>query len=748
MNKNIVKVGKAAIAVTLMTTILTQGSSFINNVNAQTSKIADELDPLSLISSGDFEKTNTVWKANNGSIVTENGNRLGRLGQGVSDGFLLQYANVKPGKKYRLTADVRVSYNGSGDTSTLRGAFLTIKNSSYSYNKTVETNRGQVAEKALQYTNGEWQKQTIEFTAGDQYDVAVGLVKWTDGNVVGRDAIVDIDNVTLTQIDQAAEYSYVWEDDFNGQELDQDIWGYELGRVRGNEQQHYTDSKDNVFLRDGNLVLKVTDRKLEDQYLNPVGSAARKVKYDSGSVRTSGKKEFLYGRIEMKAKLPKGKGAFPAFWTLGADFNLDGDISSRQGYGWPACGEIDIMEMIGGTIRTDETNEGKQSNKVVYATPHFYYANGDADKDGSYSPYELGRSIGMDDDFNDEYHIFGINWSEDRIEWYLDGEIYSTIEYDQSDARIRALQACFNKPQYIQMNLATGGNWAKNAGDHLADDNTEFVIDWVRYYQNDEQKASSDDYYSDSPVMKGIKNISMMEGETPDLTEGITVTNAGDKDYVVDYSIEDEYMYNNSGDYKTSGAFLRCEGVDDIENLKSLKSGVYNIYYTAYPKNAVFSGKVTPTHKINRQVATLMVFNKDDLSAMNLYGKKGMTAFKNSRLSDVELPKGYQWADESLTVNEGKTYSAKYAKESGRSSIEISITFEEILTDSQVAPRLKEAKELLSQTNVYTAHSIANLNKAITEAQAILDSKYPTQSEVNKATQLINSAIMNLKKVN
>lgn len=748
MNKNIVKVGKAAIAVTLMTTILTQGSSFINNVNAQTSKIADELDPLSLISSGDFEKTNTVWKANNGSIVTENGNRLGRLGQGVSDGFLLQYANVKPGKKYRLTADVRVSYNGSGDTSTLRGAFLTIKNSSYSYNKTVETNRGQVAEKALQYTNGEWQKQTIEFTAGDQYDVAVGLVKWTDGNVVGRDAIVDIDNVTLTQIDQAAEYSYVWEDDFNGQELDQDIWGYELGRVRGNEQQHYTDSKDNVFLRDGNLVLKVTDRKLEDQYLNPVGSAARKVKYDSGSVRTSGKKEFLYGRIEMKAKLPKGKGAFPAFWTLGADFNLDGDISSRQGYGWPACGEIDIMEMIGGTIRTDETNEGKQSNKVVYATPHFYYANGDADKDGSYSPYELGRSIGMDDDFNDEYHIFGINWSEDRIEWYLDGEIYSTIEYDQSDARIRALQACFNKPQYIQMNLATGGNWAKNAGDHLADDNTEFVIDWVRYYQNDEQKASSDDYYSDSPVMKGIKNISMMEGETPDLTEGITVTNAGDKDYVVDYSIEDEYMYNNSGDYKTSGAFLRCEGVDDIENLKSLKPGIYNIYYTAYPKNAVFSGKVTPTHKINRQVATLMVFNKDDLSAMNLYGKKGMTAFKNSRLSDVELPKGYQWADESLTVNEGKTYSAKYAKESGRSSIEISITFEEILTDSQVAPRLKEAKELLSQTNVYTAHSIANLNKAITEAQAILDSKYPTQSEVNKATQLINSAIMNLKKVN
>lgn len=747
MNKHITKIGKTALVVTLMTTILTQGSSFINNVNAQTSQIADEFTSLSLLSSGDFEKTNSVWQTKEdykNHIVSENGNRFGRLRKEVTDGFVLQYANVKPGRKYRLTADVRLTCNG--DPSTLDGAFLTVKNSSYSTKKTVETNRGQIAEKKLQYTDGNWHKETLEFTANDQYDVSVGILKWTETNAVGRDTVVDIDNVTLVQIDNGAEYNYVWEDDFTGQELNQDIWGYELGRIRGNEQQHYTDSKDNVFLRDGNLVLKVTDRKLEDQYINPRGN--RKVIYNSGSVRTHGKKEFLYGRIEMKAKLPKGKGAFPAFWTLGADFNLDGDISSRQGYGWPACGEIDIMEMIGGTIRTDETNEENQSNKVVYATPHFYYANGDADKDGSYSPYALGRSIGMDDDFNDEYHIFGINWSEDRIEWYLDGEIYSTIEYDQSDARIRALQACFNKPQYIQMNLATGGNWAKNAGDHLADDNTEFVIDWVRYYQNDEQKASSDDYYSDSPVMKGIKNISMMEGETPDLTEGITVTNAGDKDYVVDYSIEDEYMYNNSGDYKTSGAFLRCEGVDDIENLKSLKPGVYNIYYTAYPKNAVFSGKVTPTHKINRQVATLMVFNKDDLSAMNLYGKKGMTAFKNSRLSDVELPKGYQWADESLTVNEGKTYSAKYAKESGRSSIEISITFEEILTDSQVAPRLKEAKELLSQTNVYTAHSIANLNKAITEAQAILDSKYPTQSEVNKATQLINSAIMNLKKVN
>lgn len=746
MNKIIEKVGKVAIALTFVTTLLTQPSYIIGNVEAQTSKISDELTPLNLISSGDFNKTNTVWKLNNGTIVNENRNSLGRIPKGITDGFLLQYANVKPGKKYRLNADVRVNYDGTGDINSMRGVFLTVKNSAYSYNKEVEVNHGQVAQKELQYTGDEWQKQTIEFTAGDKYDVAVGLVKWTDENDVGRDAIVDIDNVTLTQVDESAQYRYVWEDDFNAQELNQDIWGYELGRVRGNEQQHYTDSNDNVFLRDGKLVLKVTDRKLEDQYFTPVSSAARKVIYDSGSVRTSGKKEFLYGRIEMKAKLPKGKGAFPAFWTLGADFNLDGDISSSQGYGWPACGEIDIMEMIGGTIREDETNEGNQSNKIVYATPHFYYANGDADKDGSYSPYELGGSIAINNDFNDEYHVFGINWSEDRIEWYLDGEIYNTIEYDQSDARIKALQACFNRPQYIQMNLATGGNWAKNAGNYLAEDNTEFTIDWVRYYQNSEQKASSDEYYSDSPIMKGIKNTFMVEGETANLVDGITVTNTGDKEYVVDYSIEDEFMFNNSGDYKTSGAYLRCKGSDDIEGLKSLAPGVYNIYYTAYPKNAGFGGIVAPTHKLQRQVATLVVLEKNALSNTNLYGRQGITAFENSLLSQVELPKDYEWTNPSLKVGKEALYPAKYVKDSGRNAINIAFGFEEILVNSQIDSKLEEAEAILTKTDLYTKKSMKRVMESVGIARAILIKKYPTQSEINRATQLINSSIMNLKK--
>ena len=98
----------------------------------------------------------------------------------------------------------------------------------------------------------------------------------------------------------------------------------------------------------------------------------------------------------MKAKLPKGKGAFPAFWTLGSDFTLDGRISSEQGASWPVCGEIDIMEMIGAE---NEDLNGK-SNKKVYQTLHAGSA-ADVDNSTSISTYTLPEGI-----FNDDYHIW------------------------------------------------------------------------------------------------------------------------------------------------------------------------------------------------------------------------------------------------------------------------------------------------------------------------------------------------------
>lgn len=204
-----------------------------------------------------------------------------------------------------------------------------------------------------------------------------------------------------------------------------------MGNIRRNEQQHYS-SKDNVDITDGKLILKVIDRPSEDQCYNRQkhGKNARLVHYNSGSVRTVGKQEFLFGRIEAKMKLPKGQVVFSAFWTLGADFNLDGRIESGQGYGWPSTGEIDIMELIG--------SSSGRGNRVIYGTPHFYYDKEDADKNGNPGSGFSGN-LTLDKDFSEEFHVFGVNWSEDCIEWYVDDVVYNTIVYDNSE-RSQALK--------------------------------------------------------------------------------------------------------------------------------------------------------------------------------------------------------------------------------------------------------------------------------------------------------------------
>lgn len=207
--------------------------------------------------------------------------------------------------------------------------------------------------------------------------------------------------------------------------LDNSKWGYELGCIRGVEQQHYTKDKENVHVDDGKLVLEVTDRAKESQYKNPRGD--RQVIYNSGSVGTHGKQDFLFGRIEVLAKLPEGQATFPAFWTLGSDFTLDGSINGDQGDGWPLSGEIDIMESIGDPNFVYETLHYSDTNKPGY-TPG-------ADN-GKYAGNGKGSKIttpGVVID-GETYHVFGINWSEGKMEWYIDDQIVRSVDYSDDPA--------------------------------------------------------------------------------------------------------------------------------------------------------------------------------------------------------------------------------------------------------------------------------------------------------------------------
>ena len=615
-------------------------------------------DDLNHVFNGDFSK-NSNWILKEGGNAStdklDGDNYYGSIANGTSDDYLVQYVDVEAGKKYKLTAKVKVD----SENNEVPGVFLVVKYGISRNFKQIE----------VKNTDG-WQTFEIEFIpAAGNKKVLVGLIKYAEGSNIEkcRSATVSIDDVKVLQ-EKISDTEVKWMDDFNGTSLDTSIWGYELGRIRGNEQQHYVDSKENVFVKDGNLTLKVTKRPEQYQYRNPFpGKDPRQIIYNSGSVRTAGQKEFLYGRIEMRAKLPEGKGAFPAFWTLGADFSLDGLIDLDQAYGWPTCGEIDIMEMIGGPtderLNLNETPAVKtgdqQSNKKIYGTPHFYWANTtDSDKDGSYGQNYNNASGGnatFRENLSNDFHIFGINWTETKIEWYVDGEIYNTIYFDDlTDAQMQAAKASLNRPQYIQLNLATGGNWAGDAGQYLAEDNTQFVIDWVKWSQNSEQEAAAAKYYEDMPTLTSklssdSKNITIVKGQTVDLSSYVQLNAENTSEqYEVRYSIDNEFMFvnngigpNETGQTKVQLVYSSTSANGLKKALTDLDAGVYNIHYTAVPKTTTtaISGKVSATSKLVRKTLKLVVLPKE------------LTGIAGNQLSSVELPTGWSWENPEATLD-------------------------------------------------------------------------------------------------
>ena len=512
-----------------------------------------------LLNSGDFTNQ-SAWTLKNSEIVDINGVKYGHLKADVIDSVVKQTIAVKK------NTDYIVSFMGKRNQTS----------SSYG-NVDIRVTGGSIIDGTHQLITGsEFQKHEIQFNSGDASSVDLEFVKWEDAGapedvlVTVRDTEIWFGDVSLKEkVDDGSledeKYNFVWAEDFNGNQLNKNNWGYELGHIRGLEQQHYVNDVKNVYVDNGKLTIKATDRALEDQYQITAGGETRQVIYDSGSIRTHGKQEFLYGRIEIKAKLPKGQAVFPAFWTLGSNFTLDGSIAADQGYGWPRCGEIDIMELTG------DRNDGSYNNRTVYQTLHY----GDTDNDdgvyaGNGTVYTLNNG-----NFNDDYHIFGLNWSEGKMEWYVDNQIVRTVDYSDDKLAKMAL----DKPQYVQLNLAMGGSWPGEVGTNL--DGTTFDVDYVYYARNEQQQNAANEYYASVPQINGAKDMVMTIGSNPDLLAGITTAT----NYDIDFSIEDEHMFNNKGG--NTKTHLLCKGKKDLDTIAKLKAGTYNLHYTAIPKNAV-----------------------------------------------------------------------------------------------------------------------------------------------------------------
>jgi len=228
----------------------------------------------------------------------------------------------------------------------------------------------------------------------------------------------------------------------------QAIWSYDIGNGTdgwGNQElQYYTDRPENVTINNGVLIITARKESFE-------GSS-----YTSAKLLTRGRFEQQYGRFEARMRLPYGKGMWPAFWMLGTSCDTSG---GRAELSWPACGEIDIME-----------NRGSSPAILSGALHGPGYSGGNA----------IVKEFNLENDRLDTgFHIFGIEWGPDYINYYVDDVLYNQItpEYEDLDG-----EWVFNKPFYIIINLAVGGTF-----DGSPNEETVFpqsmLIDYVRVYE-------------------------------------------------------------------------------------------------------------------------------------------------------------------------------------------------------------------------------------------------------------------------
>ena len=235
----------------------------------------------------------------------------------------------------------------------------------------------------------------------------------------------------------AQDKKLIWEENFNGSELNTTIWNYELGdgcpSICGwgnNEKQSYTNS--NHTVSNGMLTIEI---KKENE------------NYTSTRITTAKKKEFQYGRIEARAKIPVGKGIWPAFWMLG---------SNIKEIGWPKCGEIDILEYVG------------REPHMAFTSLHTQDSHGNTinTKKTTISNIEEG------------FHLYAIDWTMDKIVFLIDDKEVYTFQPAPKNENTWP----FNQPFYIIVNAAVGGNF----GGHEIDDTIfpqKFEIDYIRVYQ-------------------------------------------------------------------------------------------------------------------------------------------------------------------------------------------------------------------------------------------------------------------------
>ncbi len=248
-----------------------------------------------------------------------------------------------------------------------------------------------------------------------------------------------------------AAWQLIWSDEFDQAGLlDPKKWDYETGFVRNKESQLYTAARpENARVENGHLIIEAR----KERYASP-SARSDLADYTSASVITRGKAEWKYGRFEIRAKLPAGRGIWPAIWMLG---------TNRGKVKWPECGEIDVMEFVGFMPGTIHGNVHLPARYAPGANPIAAKMKGTVDVS---KPFE-------------SFHVYAVEWDAEHISFFLDENCYLT--YANPHTGVAAWP--FDQPFYLLLNVAVGGSWGGQKGIEESIFPQRMEVDYVRVYR-------------------------------------------------------------------------------------------------------------------------------------------------------------------------------------------------------------------------------------------------------------------------
>lgn len=385
----------------------------------------------------DFENGSIAWVLNNGASRIGSTENSGNFALAVVDGgdASQTITGLSPNTTYLL----------SGWCKTTNNAVVNFGVKLYGGNELL-----------VHTTSSSYTQLSIKFTTGPASTTANVFVK----NSAGGNNTMMADNFSLIYTSETP-YTLVWSDEFNGTgAVDPTNWSFESGFVRNEEQQWY--QTDNAFQKDGFLIFEARKENPINMRLNPnyvAGStdwkkARRYINYTAASIKTIGKKSWLYGRFVIRAKVTNLDGTWPAIWTLGNSCE------------WPSNGEVDIMENYGANVLAN----------FAWGTNARWTAKWDSYKKSASS------LIARDPDWFNKFHIWTLDWTENRMSIYLDDELLNEVDLTTT---VNGTAACssqnpFRQPHYLLLNLALISNVTTVA--NLSFPN-QYIIDYARVYQ-------------------------------------------------------------------------------------------------------------------------------------------------------------------------------------------------------------------------------------------------------------------------